>query len=173
MAGEVNVIGAVIIGVVSSGGLWTLLQFILNRAGRRAEAGRQLAAAEKDQQDARKAEAERLLFIQQVERTAYDRAIAAADERVGEVKEKCSQCLSELATIRSEQIRERMTYELRISNLEQSNYALIDAALEIVPLLDADAEHTRALRAAVRTARQARYRYGSNVEEGNNGNATS
>lgn len=155
---SVNTVSAILIGVVSSGGLWTFLQFFLNIRGRRAEASRLEAAREKDQQDAKKLETERLAFVQQVERTAYDRAVAAAKSEVESVEEKCESCLKSLEILRTEQKREREKYEERIRRLEESNYALIDAALEIVPLLDADADHTKALRATIRAARQARYK---------------
>lgn len=157
---QVNTIGAIFIGVVTSGGLWTTLQFVLNWSGRRAEASRLKAAEEKDREDARKAEAERLTFIQQVERTAYDRAVQAADERVKDTEKRCLDCETEVQGLRLQLEQQKKLYEQRIRRLEDSNYALVDVALEIVPLLDADAEHTLALRNAIREARQARYRYG-------------
>ena len=162
---QVNTIGAILIGVISSGGLWTTLQFLLNRSGRKAEASRINAAEEKDREDARKAETERLAFIQEVERRAYDRAVSAAEEKVESVEEQCNRCLSEMAQLQRDRVRERREYEQRLSNLEQSNYALVDASLEIVPLLDADAEHTKTLRAAIRTARQSRYRFANDNDD--------
>jgi len=162
---QVNTIGAIIIGIVTSGGLWTTLQFLLNWSGRKAEASRLKAAEEKDREDAHKAEAERLAFIQDVERTAYDRAVQAADERVKDTEKHCLDCETEVQGLRLQLEQQKTVYEQRIRRLEDSNYALVDAALEIVPLLDADAEHTLALRNAIREARQARYRYGLSSDE--------
>lgn len=130
---QVNTIGAIFIGVVTSGGLWTTLQFVLNWSGRRAEASRLKAAEEKDHEDAKKAEAERLAFIQQVERTAYDRAVQAADDRVKDTEKRCLDCESEVKGLKTQLEQQKLSYEQRIRRLEDSNYALVDAALEIVP----------------------------------------
>lgn len=73
-------------------------------------------------------------------------AVALVQENLKETKEEltktrkqCGSCLS------------------RLDRLTRANDALLDAVVEIVPLLKEDEEHTRVLRAAVRTARQVRY----------------
>lgn len=143
---QVNSFGVVVLAVIGSGGFWVVLQFLLNFRGRRAEAGRMHAAEEKDREDARKAEAERLAFIQQVERTAYDRAKVASDEAYGRLEKRCDECFDELAGVRKDLGRERRARD-----------ALLDAALDIVALLDPTTPGTQTFRAAIQTAREARY----------------
>ena len=147
-----NLLGAILLGVLSSGGLWTLFQFLLNRRGRIAESARLEAAEERDRREGLKAEADRLALIQEIERTAYDRAVSIAEGRVEEVKEKCNECLEKLVQLEEKHSRDSRVCETRIFSLEQSNYALVDAALEVVPLLDPREGYTKRLKSAIRTS---------------------
>lgn len=72
--------------------------------------------------------------------------LVGTEKELEEVKTSCSRCLHELAELKRRD-------ELRDHALDAVHVAL----LEIVPLLDADAEGTRILRAAIRTVRNARY----------------
>lgn len=68
------------------------------------------------------------------------------NQRFQALKESCDSCLSKL---------ERM--EARDARRDRIEDALIDAVIEAIPLLPANADQTRAIRAAVAAARQAKY----------------
>jgi hypothetical protein len=126
----------VAVAVVSSGGLWGFMQFIV---GRRSEAARQIA--EREQRDS-----DRNTLLAEAQRTAQTTALESVGKANKVLKETCDDCLSKLHKM------ERR--DLRRDRIED---AMLDAMVEVVPLLPADGEQTAALRAAIRTARQARY----------------
>ena len=92
--------------------------------------------------------AEREDVLAEAQRKAQETALESASAAYRGVKEQCDECVARLADMRRELNKER-----------RSNDALLDAVIEIVPLLDASDERTRMLRAAVRTARHTRYDY--------------
>lgn len=88
-------------------------------------------------------------------------------ERIEATEDRCNECLAELkiaigradAAERRADAAERRadSAERRADRNDRTNSALIDAWTEAIPLLDADNEATKFLRATVRAARQARY----------------
>lgn len=82
-------------------------------------------------------------------KTLSESAVALASgfkERIEDTEERCNSCLKELSAMKK-----------RAEKRDRSLDAVHDALLEIVPLLDADAESTMKLRAVIQTVRQARY----------------
>lgn len=126
----------VAVAVVSSGGLWGFMQFVV---GRRSEAARQIA--EREQRDT-----DRSKLLAAAQQTAQQTALESVGKVNRVLEKQCSDCLGKLRKMeRRDQRRDRI------------EDAMLDAMVEVVPLLPADGEQTAALRAAIRTARQARY----------------
>jgi hypothetical protein len=95
----INYFAAAVIALVSGTGGWATLQLVINRRGRKAEAGRVEAETEAKKAEAKKTEADRLALLAEVERKAYASAEAAADRRYGNLEkdyEKCRAGLQEL-----------------------------------------------------------------------------
>jgi predicted S18 family serine protease len=82
------------------------------------------------------------------------------ENELGQTKSRCDQCLEDLgvAISRADAAEARAdAAERRADRNDRTNTALIDAWTEALPLLEADAEATKFLRATIRAARQARY----------------
>ena len=86
--------------------------------------------------------------LAEAQQTAQETALDSAEKAYATVKRQCDACFNELDKVRVAQDKIRAACD-----------ALIDAVVEVVPLLPADAESTLTLRAAIRSARQARYDY--------------
>lgn len=95
---------------------------------------------------AHKTDAERADVLAAAQQKAQETALKAADYRYGQVKAACDECLGQLVAERAKRDQDRLTLD-----------ALLDALIEVVPLLDADTEATSMLRAAIATARRSRY----------------
>lgn len=81
------------IALVTGGVGTAIVQGFMNRSTTKAEAARQIAEEDKTRKEALAAEAERLAFVQEVERKAYDRAEAAADKAYVHLERRCESCL--------------------------------------------------------------------------------
>lgn len=135
----------VLLALLSGTGGWGVLQFVLNRVGRKAEAARQMADTERIREDAKTRATERLALVAEMERKAYDKGQEAADKRYGELKTDYADC-------------RRGLNELRVAT-----EALIDAIDAIIaraqPLngegvtVTVTREEITSVRAAIRSAR--------------------
>lgn len=141
----INPLVTILAAIVSSTGVWGFLQFIM---GRRNEAARMEAQKEKDKQQKEKDEVDRSTLLAAAQQTAQRTALESAHHAYEQVSGRCDKCMVELRLERHERAKDRARLD-----------ALLDAVVEIVPLLPADSESTVSLRAAIRTARQARYEY--------------
>jgi hypothetical protein len=72
--------------------------------------------------------------------------VGGVRQELADTKQKCDDCLGALQEMQDRAVKR-----------DRSLDAVHSALLEIVPLLDADAESTRMLRSAIRTVAQARY----------------
>lgn len=96
-----------------------------------------------------------------------DVRLEKAEAKLETTQTRCDECLKELAVAitRADDAEKRAdaaerradAAERRADRNDRTNSALIDAWQEALPLLDADTEATRFLRATIRAARQARY----------------
>lgn len=102
-----------------------------------------------------KTDAEREETLESARALAQKTALESANAAYTSVKKRCDDCIEELSRA---ELRVELA-EQRVEKLIRSHDAMLDALVEIVPLLQADAEATRIVRAAIRTARQARYDY--------------
>lgn len=144
---------AAVIAIVSGGVGTAVIQGLMSRNTVRAEAGRQQAEEEEARAKAKKADIERIALIQEVEDKAHEKAAEVAEQKYKvleleytRVDQRCSACQTQV---------DRLT--IRLDRYSHATDALIDAALETLPLLDANAEQSANLRAAIRAARVARY----------------
>jgi hypothetical protein len=140
---SINPMVTVVVSVISSGGVWTFLQFIM---GRRNEAARLEAEKEKQEDEQEKRKVERSTLLAAAQQTAQTTALDSVGKANRVLEKQCNDCLGRL--------REMERRDQRRDRIED---AMLDAMVEVVPLLPADGEQTAALRAAIRTARQARY----------------
>lgn len=97
----INFLSVAVIALVSGTGGWATLQLIINRRGRKAEAGRLEAETEARKMDAAKTEAERLALLAEVERKAYAAAEASADKRYATLERDYERCAAELFELRN------------------------------------------------------------------------
>jgi hypothetical protein len=98
----INYLAAAIIALVSGTGGWATLQLVINRRGRKAEAGRLEAETEAKKKEAAKTEAERLALLSEVERKAYAAAEMSADKRYSTLErdyDRCTVALNELRNV--------------------------------------------------------------------------
>lgn len=82
-------------------------------------------------------------------KTLSETAVALTTEmkdRMVTAEKKCDKCIGELAKTNR-----------RLDKAWESNDALIDAVTELLPLVPAGSEQTKAARAAIRAARRVRY----------------
>lgn len=102
-----------------------------------------------------KTDAEREETLESARALAQKTALESAQAAYASVKKRCDDCLEELRSA-----------EKRVEKLIRSHDAMLDVLVEIVPLLQADAEATRIVRAAIRAARQARYDFDERADNG-------
>lgn len=96
----INLFAVAVVALVSGTGGWATLQLIINRRGRKAEAGRLEAETEARKMDAAKTEAERLALLAEVERKAYAAAEASADKRYSTLERDYERCAVRLDSLR-------------------------------------------------------------------------
>lgn len=123
-----NYLVTVMVALLSGTGGWGTLQFLLNRSGRKAEAARLQAEAEK-------LASSRAVLLADAQAMAQRTALDSANAAYGQVRQECADCRAELRLVRG------------------ATEALIDAIEEIAVELS-DGGKVR-LRQAVRVARQA------------------
>lgn len=87
---NINALVTVLVAVVSSGGLWTFMQFVI---GRRSEAARQQAEAE-NRKD------ERTKMLVEAQAVAQQTALDSADRALAQVTKRCDSCYDELHILR-------------------------------------------------------------------------
>lgn len=119
----------ILVAVISALGTGGGLQLIFNRSGRKAEAGRQVAAREMEQ-------VSRSLLLADAQAVAQKTALDSANAAYQQVRTECSECRAELVAVRE-------AVEVLIGAIEEVAY----------PELTAGAR-TR-LREAIRLARRA------------------
>lgn len=98
----------------------------------------------------------------------WERTSARLDHDIAVIEEKCDKCQKELETAttraaaaerRADEAERRAdAAERRADRNDRTNSALIDAWTDALPLLAADEEATKFLRATIRLARQSRYK---------------
>jgi chromosome segregation ATPase len=140
LIGSVSGVGALILGV---------LNIIAGRGGQRATEAKTLTDTS-------------MGLLTEI-KTEY----AEVKTEYAEVKKKCDTCIGELKTAidRADAAEERAVdaekraeqAERRADRNDRTNSALIDAWTAALPLLAADAEATKYLRATIRVARESRY----------------
>ena len=108
----------VAVALVSGTGGWGLLQFILNRRGRKAEAGRQEAEAETAREALAKAQADRANLLAEAQATAQRTALDSANERYGQLKSDWEECRAGLKEAREAQREGRKVMAALISAID-------------------------------------------------------
>lgn len=96
----INFLAVAVIALVSGTGGWATLQLVINRRGRKAEAGRQEAEAELSKAAAKKTEADRLALLAEVERKAYAAAERSADKRYAALEKDYGRVTQRLDALR-------------------------------------------------------------------------
>ena len=96
----INYAVVILLAVVSGTGGWATLQFVLNRRGVKAAAAKEEAEAEVRRREAAKAEAERIAFLQEIERKAYAAAEASQARRYSTLEQDYNDCRSGLRELR-------------------------------------------------------------------------
>ena len=122
---NIDSIVTVVVAVVSSGGLWTFMQFVV---GRKSEAARQQA-----EQENRKSE--RATMLADAQAVAQQTALDSASKALSQVSERCDKCLDELGELR---------------NAAESMIDTLEAFLD-----DDNAQTRLAVRSAIREMRRA------------------
>jgi hypothetical protein len=91
----------IVLALVSSGGLWGLLQFLLSRRTRKHQEEKDTAALKLAQREARDAEEQRVELLAEAQATAQRTALESAAERFASLDEDFRECRLGLREVRS------------------------------------------------------------------------
>ncbi len=137
----------VMVALVSGTGGWSLLQFIFNRRGRKAEAARLTAQTEQARSDAQEAEAKRLSILSDLQNRAQQIAIESAANAYERVAKECDNCRNELRACQLELKSLRRATETLIRLAEDAFPYVIAAAAQLPP------DYENRLRLSIQMAR--------------------
>lgn len=134
----------IVLATVAGGQLGvSVISWLRNRKGDKAKAAREQKAHD---EASTQAAIDRATLLAESQRIAQTTALDSVGKANLLLERQCSDCLGKLRKM-----------EKRDQRRDRIEDAMLDAMVEIVPLLPADSEHTAALRAAIHTARRARY----------------
>jgi uncharacterized protein YecA (UPF0149 family) len=95
-----NYLVTIIVAIVSGTGGWSVLQFVLNRTGRKAEAARLTAQIEQNKIDSEEADHKRRLILSDFQARAQQIAVESATSAYERVQAECESCRDELREMR-------------------------------------------------------------------------
>jgi molecular chaperone GrpE (heat shock protein) len=155
---NVNVVMTVVVALVSGTGGWSILQFILNRTGRKAEIARQHAETEKIKEDV-EANNRKVLAAAQI--AAQQAALESSRERYSQLRNDYDESRREFAELRD-------SSRLQFNDLRSATEELIDIMetflSQVAPkngddviIIPMTTEDYRAARTAIRLARSHLY----------------
>lgn len=95
-----NYLVTFVVALVSGTGGWSVLQMIINRKGRKAEAARLTAQTEQAHLETQQAEAKRQQILSDLQARAQQIAIESASNAYERVTAECDACRAELKDLR-------------------------------------------------------------------------
>lgn len=122
---NVDTLVTIVVAVVSSGGLWTFLQFVV---GRRSEAARQEAEKE-NRRD------ERTKMLADAQAVAQQTALDSADRALASVNRRCTECVDELHKLREATGDLIDRFEFFLDDASPENRRLVRVAIKAMRLV--------------------------------------
>lgn len=97
----ISLLVAGIVAFVTGTGGTAVLQWFLNRSGRKAEAARQKAVEEKEIADRQTAARDKAVMLAEAQALAQRTALDSAHQAYEEVEKRCDRCIESLGSVRT------------------------------------------------------------------------
>lgn len=153
LADIIQYLVVIILGAAGGTGGWAFLQFVLNRRGVQAEAGRVEAEAELKRQEVEKAKQEREAALKELERKAYLWSEEAATRRFKDLTDDYERCRTEVAKVRNDGNEMRLSIAALVEALDAIMSRVIPKNGDDV-LVTVSSDEISTIRSALRDTRR-------------------